>query len=221
MRKLLFLTLLITSYSAARISDSPNSTMLRVIELREFEKSTGVSTRDCLVIYGEGKFHFERRIQQRLSQQNDLKILDSQLRQDQIDALKQILSNSAIAELKSYVPPSFPLAISTFDLFHVAIQRGNGIQEVGFLDWADKESKGSPNNTAFDVKQDWLASKATLEPLRLWVHELEDSKVHHDNLAVDTGKTVDNNCNREALYDVGLSLDHVSLYDKAPITLEI
>ncbi len=177
MHKLLLITAFVVSTSACsqapRTSDAPK---LKIIDEQEKGKAGGTSDRYCLVVYGDGRFHMERRTQQSPQPFNTLTAFDSRLNVMQEHALEQILSASSLSALPAYQPPAFPMGISSFNLFHVALVKSGGTQVVGYIEWQNKEWPGSPNDAPDATKQSWQVSKTALSPFLMWVRQLESSK---------------------------------------------
>ena len=149
--------------------------LLRGGEVRENTDRNGLSTRDCIVIYDSGRFHLERRRQQMPGVENKLTVYESVLTPAQMKLLEEVLSSLDLKTLPRYIPPKFPLNVSTYSIFTVTINRNNELYNLGYFDWANSRSDGSPASTPEQVKQDWQLSKDRLQAIKNWLHELETS----------------------------------------------
>lgn len=177
MRKLFWATLFIGAYAYSQSLGTSDTPELQVTELQENGYSSGISNRYCLVVYKDGRFHLERRVQQSPNPTNTLLLVDSRLNANQLRSLQETLSALSFSTLPAYKVPSIPMVISSFTLFSASITKNGVNHKVGYIDWQDKDRVGSPNTSSDGTKQGWLASKVGLSPLVLWVHQLESSKL--------------------------------------------
>lgn len=149
--------------------------VLRISDVQENIRSTGLSKRTCLVIDREWNFHLERSTQQLPGYVKHSQV-KSTLTPTEAIQLQHILGSKAIAELPVYVPPKMPLAISTVELFWIKVGLSGSTHEAGFLAWTQKDNAGSPNDSPAQLKQEWQKSEDALMPLRQWMLQVEDAR---------------------------------------------
>jgi hypothetical protein len=174
-----FITLVVLFLSSTlgtSFATSDGYILLQASDLHEGVGSDGVSTRDCLIVHDDGRFHLERRRQQTPSQTNDLNIYEASLTKNQLDELKALIASSNPAELPTYLQPQYPLSMSSFDLFEVKIAWNGEVYDAGYLDWSTNKGMSPRNPPSDELQSQWRASKLALEPLAKWVKEFEGSQ---------------------------------------------
>jgi hypothetical protein len=176
------LILLALSYStsgfAQQSTNQPEGGFL--IQIRESQMDlsrNGVTFHECILVLPDGRFHFERRLQQLPATTASLNILDSSLDRQQLETLQGILNDENIKTLPRYEEPKIPMAAPWTSGFVTEIPRATQIQSLGYWLWRGGTPEASPNSTAEEVKKGWRESEGALRPLVKWFHGVTSVKL--------------------------------------------
>jgi hypothetical protein len=154
-------------------SFTPDSFLVRIVEVTTDNQPRGVMANDCIVVSSDGRFHLERRQQVIPSPSARLRIFESSLDSSQFANLQNLLQSERVRALQGYVTPKFPLTMSWVSDLDVQISRGDQVQRVGYWTWRGGKTGLSPESTPNNIKQIWQVSQVALQPLVEWFHQVK------------------------------------------------
>jgi hypothetical protein len=146
----------------------------------------GRSVSNCALIFPDGRFHVERRVQQLPGSTAALEIFDSSLDSAQLQYLKTALDSEGIRRLPPYEQPILPMGVPWSYGFNARISRPTGVQNVGYWTWRDGVPAASPNSSPENVKKGWRLSETELRPLVDWLRSIEHLKLIPSEVRSDT-----------------------------------
>jgi hypothetical protein len=162
---------------AQRLQSDSNQFWVIVHEGQTDISPRGRSVSNCALIFPDGRFHVERRVQELPGSTAALKIFDSSLDSTQLQHLKTVLDSEGIRRLPPYEQPILPMGVPWSYGFNARITRPTGVQNVGYWTWRDGVSTASPNSSPENVKKGWRLSETELRPLVDWLRSIEHLKL--------------------------------------------
>src|SRR5260370_34423119 len=93
----------------------------------------GVNVHTCAVVFPDGRFRLESRIQQLPNSSATLKIFESSLDSVQFRELQEILNSDSIKKLPQFVWPATPMMGTRFRVFRARIARGDKTQSTAYF----------------------------------------------------------------------------------------
>lgn len=159
---------------------SPSGPATFLVSLAESEMDLsryGVTVGDCVLVLPDGRFHLERRRQDSPGSRTTLKIFESSLTAPEFQQLREILDRESIKNLPPYAQSGTSMMVTRISRFEARIPRGNGVQKAGYYIWYGRIPQASPDSTPENIKQGWKDSESALQPLVLWFHALEATKL--------------------------------------------
>jgi len=148
--------------------------------------SLGTSRHTCILVMPNGRFHLESRVQHLPSSVAKAKIFDYSLDSQQLQRLRDILDDEKIRQLAAYQSPPMPMAVAWSRGFNANIERGTGIQNVGYWTWRGGTPTASPNSAPESVKKTWQESEIALGPLIDWLHGIESLQLPPSDAAFNS-----------------------------------
>ncbi len=175
---------------AQRLQSDSNQFLVILHESQTDISPRGRSVSNCALIFPDGRFHVERRVQQLPGSTAALKIFDSSLDSAQLQHLKTALDSEGIRRLPPYEQPILPMGVPWSYGFNARITRPTGVQNVGYWSWREGVPTASPNSSPENVKKGWRLSETELRPLVDWLRSIEHlkpvpSEVRSDTLCTD------------------------------------
>lgn len=149
-------------------------------EARSDVSPSGINIHSCAVMFQDGRFHLERRIQQLPRSSADLKVFESWLTTAQLRSLQELLDSESLKVLPAFEKPSTAGLPNGFRAFQATIARGEHIQTVGYVASLKEPTKDLTGSTG-TIDKGWHLSRTSLQPLQQWFHDLEASSLQPSN----------------------------------------
>jgi len=163
--------------------NAPAHQYLARIEWSQIDQSlTGITANECILVFPDGHFHMERRLQQLPTPSATLQVYEADLSDEQLQQLKNSLDNYEIRNLPTFVPPSIPGPVNFRQAFQVRFPRNSHIDNIGYAAWK-ATSQSDPDAPARDaLYTSQQKSVAALQPLYKWFTDLDSQKLTPSNM---------------------------------------
>jgi hypothetical protein len=154
----------------------PVSFLVRVSQGETDLAPNGLNNHDCILVWPDGRYHLEIRVQHPAKSGARLQIFESSLDSAQFQQLKNIIDNPNVRRLPPYAQPSIPMIARWYRGFHATIPRGDSAQSIGYWQWREGDPEASPNSMSKTAKEAWRNSEVVLRPLTEWLRGVESTK---------------------------------------------
>ncbi|MGA9241894.1 MAG: hypothetical protein WBW03_07910 [Silvibacterium sp.] len=131
----------------------------------------GTTEGTCAIIWPDGWYHAERRVQILPSTVAKLTMYDSSFNAESLTEIQLLLDREDVRTLPSFEPVAMPPKAFAYYAFIVDIQRPEGPQHIGFEQLGRSEKEGYSRQ---DARQDDKRSGMTLQPLLQWMQSEVD-----------------------------------------------
>jgi hypothetical protein len=137
----------------------------------------GTTSHSCILVFPDGRFHLERKVQHLPASTASVSIFDYSLDTSQLGQLRRTLDDEKIRHLPAYTLPTLPMGVPWSHGLNVKIARAGGLQEAGYLTWRGGTAEVSPNSAPENIKKKWQESETALQALVDWFHSIEGLKL--------------------------------------------
>jgi hypothetical protein len=155
-------------------SQTENSNVMLSLHETQIDLSnrTGENVTACGIIYSNGSYHVERRIQRMDTFAVTSLIYEDTLSSAQMSKLTDIVDQPNVKSLHDFVQPTVSPANHFAHFFNARIDRHGNLQDVGYLIWKGPDLASSLDGEPSTVITAQRTAEKALTPLTIWFHSL-------------------------------------------------
>ncbi|RXH54837.1 hypothetical protein [Granulicella sibirica] len=170
----------------------PKASRLISIGETRFDFLYGVMLNSCMVVRTDGRFHLETRLQKLPNTFSTPHVYEATFDSFQMTRLQSLLGAQDLLNAPSFQLPRLPVTVPRFAVFQLERQKSDEMRTNGYVAWDERtgHETESPDASPPTLKQQWQQSRAALNPMESWFHEVQSLK-WPEIKATDTGHCVD------------------------------
>jgi len=152
------------------------------IEWSQIDQSpAGITANECVLVFPDGQFHMERRLQQLPTPSATLLVYESKLSDEQLQQLRIILDSDDMRGLPTFLPFAIPGPVPVRQAFEARIPRNSDVQRVGYATWKATSQSDSDAPARDALKDSQRKSETALQPLFKWFNDVDSQKLVPSN----------------------------------------